>query len=139
MKQKRNFEEFKKQTIQENEEKYGKEIREKYGEKTIDESNRKMLNMTEEEYQHFKELEESIREDLKEAVENKEEATGETGKRIALLHKEWLTMTWSSYSALAHQGLVQMYVADERFKGYYDKEIEGCAVFLKEAVEHWIK
>ena len=28
---------------------------------------------------------------------------------------------------------------DERFKAYYDKEVEGCAAFLRDAVLHWVE
>ena len=36
-----------------------------------------------------------------------------------------------------HHGLGQMYVADERFKAYYDRKVEGCAQFLQSAVDKW--
>ena len=31
-------------------------------------------------------------------------------------------------------GLGEMYVADERFKAYYDKIAPGCAEFLRDAI-----
>ena len=28
---------------------------------------------------------------------------------------------------------------DQRFTGYYDKRLPGCARFLRDAVIHWVK
>lgn len=137
MSNKEKFEAFKKDLIQENEEKYGQEVREKYGEKTVEESNRKMLKMTEEEYERFTGLEKEVRESLEKAVEAGISPNSEEGKRIMELHKEWLTMTWPTYSAQAHKGLAVMYVADERFTAYYDRRVSGCAAFLQAAIEQF--
>ena len=56
------------------------------------------------------------------------------GKRIVLLHKEWLGKTWKQYTKEAHAAIADMYICDERFRLYYDKEVEGCAAFLEAAV-----
>lgn len=138
MSDKEKFEGFKKELVNQNEERYGEEIREKYGENCIDASNVKMLNLTEEEYRNMEELGIKISEVLEEAVQNGEYPEDAIGEKVALLHREWLKFTWQSYSPQAHRGLVQMYVADERFKSYYDKHVEGCAAFLKAAVEYHI-
>ena len=37
----------------------------------------------------------------------------------------------------AHKGVAAMYVADERFRQYYDREFPGRAKFLRQAVEYW--
>lgn len=130
------FQEFKKNLLEENEKKYGKEIRESYGEETVNKSNAKMMNLTEEEYNRMQEMAQEINAILENAVTNGEPPEGEIGKKVASIHKEWLGFTWPSYSPQAHKGLVQMYVADERFKKYYDGRVEGCAEFLKAAVEY---
>jgi len=57
---------------------------------------------------------------------------------VAALHKEWLTISLPQYNREMHKGIAAMYVADERFKKYYDKRMEGCAEFLSEAVRYWI-
>ena len=132
------FEGFKKELVEKNEQKYGKEVREKYGDEVVDQSNAKMMGLTEEQYTHMQELGEKINLLLEEAVKNHEYVEDEIGERVALLHKEWLGYTWQTYSTQAHRGLVQMYVLDERFKAYYDKNVEGCAEFLKQAVEYHI-
>lgn len=137
MSDKEKFEGFKKELVNQNEERYGEEIRKKYGENCIDASNAKMLHLTEEEYRNMEELGIKIIEVLEEAVQNGEYPEDIIGEKVALLHREWLKFTWQSYSPQAHRGLVQMYVADERFKSYYDKHVEGCAVFLKNFLDKY--
>lgn len=129
---------FKKELVEKNEEKYGKELREKYGDDVVDQSNAKMMGLTEEQYNCMQKLGEQILKVLEEAVRNYEYAEDEVGEKVAMLHKEWLGFAWATYSPQAHRGLVQMYTADERFKAYYDKNVEGCAEFLKRAVEYHI-
>jgi len=41
----------------------------------------------------------------------------------------------SKYSLEIHKGIAAMYVADERFKAYYDSEVTGCAELLANAVK----
>lgn len=137
MNDKEKFEAFKQNIMKENEQKYGSEIRKAYGDKAIEESNQKLLNMTPEDYCRFEALKDTVQNELEHAVTSGAEAESETGRKVALLHKEWLGYTWKVYSAAAHQGLVSMYLADERFKNYYDQKVSGCALFLVEAVMHW--
>lgn len=132
------FEGFKQEIIQENERKYGKEIRERYGDQAIEESNRKIRNLSEEGYQKMTALSDQILEKLNTAVGSREDYKSGTGKEIALLHKEWLSFTWSHYSAEAHRGLSDMYIKDPRFTAWYDKEIPGCAQFLRDAIHFHI-
>lgn len=138
MSDKEKFEGFKKELVNQNEERYGEEIRKKYGENCIDASNVKMMNLTEEEYRDMEEAGVKIREILEKAVQDGEYPEDTVGEKVALLHRDWLKFTWQSYSPQAHRELVQMYVADERFKAYYDAKVEGCAAFLKAAVEYHI-
>ena len=127
------FEAFKENLIAENEDKYGQEIREKYGDKTVDDSNAKLRGMSQEDYDAMEKLGNEIFTLLPKAF-----ATGDPGselaQQLAAKHKEWLTYSWPSYSKEAHKGLAEMYVADERFKAYYDKVIEGGTEFLKDAI-----
>lgn len=138
MSDKEKFEGFKKEMIEKNESVYGAEIREKYGDGVVDASNAKMMNLTEEEYTKMQEIEKQLQELLEEAVRSGEYPEDAVGENAALLHKEWLGFTWNTYSPQAHRGLVQMYVADERFQKYYDRNVVGCAAFLKAAVEYHI-
>ncbi|TKC16067.1 MerR family transcriptional regulator [Robertmurraya kyonggiensis] len=133
MSNKEKFEGFKKKMVEENEQKYGKEIREKYGEETVNKSNAKLLNMSEEDYKAVTQLEARLWETLAEAFKIGDPAS-ETAQKAADLHKQWLTYYWAEYSKEAHAGLAQMYVDDERFTAYYDKEQPGTAEFLRDAI-----
>lgn len=128
------FEGLKQQKWQENEQKYGTELREKYGEDTVKESENRFLSLNEEEYREMQELEEKIRMLTEQAVRESADPTGELGKQLCELHREWLSFSWKQYSKQAHLGLVQMYVADPRFTEYYDRNLCGCAQFLRDAV-----
>lgn len=133
MSDKEKFEGFKQNLIDENERKYGKEIREKYGNDTIEKSNKKFKNMSEEEYAAVTKLAETITEKLSLAFKTGDPAS-DLAQEAADLHRQWLCFYWDSYSKEAHQGLAQMYVDDERFTAYYDKEQPGTAKFLRDAI-----
>lgn len=139
MSDKEKFQAFKERIVRENEEKHGAEIREKYGDDEMDSANRKMLNMTEEEFERFQNLGKEINAQLEEAVRTGEKPESEKGKRIVLLHKEWLGKTWKQYTKEAHIAIGNMYISDERFKLYYDKEVVGCAAFLEKAIRYWVE
>lgn len=127
------FKGFKKKLIEENERKYGEEIREKYGADAVDKSNNKLMKMTQRQYDEVTKLEEMVRRKLHEAYKTGEPA-GELAQETADLHRQWLSYFWHSYSKEAHAGLARMYVDDERFKAYYDKDMPGCAEFLRDAI-----
>ena len=133
MTDKEKFEGFKQKLIDDNEKKYGTEIREKYGKDTVQKSNSKVKNMTQEQYDAVTKLAEEQLSTLAEAFKTGDPA-GELAQKAADLHKQWLTFYWDSYSKEAHAGLAQMYVDDERFTAYYDKEQPGTAEFLRDAI-----
>lgn len=130
---KEKFEGFKRKLVEENEEKYGSEARQKYGDEAVEKSNAKLMGMSEEKYKEISNLAEEIMLTLAKAFK-----TGDPGSELAQktadLHKRWLTFYWDSYSKEAHAGIVEMYVMDERFKAYYDKDQPGMAEFLRDAV-----
>jgi DNA-binding transcriptional MerR regulator len=133
MTNKEKFEGFKKNMIDDNEKKYGKEIREKYGKDTVEKSNAKLMNMTQEQYDEVTKLAEKVNTTLAEAFKTGDPA-GDLAQKAAELHKKWLTYYWHQYSKEAHAGLAQMYVEDERFTAYYDREQPGTAEFLRDAI-----
>jgi len=133
MSNKEKFEGFKKKMIDENEKKYGNEIREKYGDETVNKSNAKLQNMTQAQYDEVTKLAELVAETLAKAFKTRDPA-GELAQKAAELHKQWLCYYWNEYSKEAHAGLAQMYVDDERFTAYYDKEQPGTAEFLRDAI-----
>jgi len=136
MENKKNFKNLKTKLINENEAAYGKEIREKYGDEAISSSNAKIMNMSEPEYARIEQLNTEISEKLKAAAEINDPAC-ELAQEACALHKEWLCMFWKdgTYSKEVHKSLAEIYVADERFKAYYDKIADGAAVFLRDAIK----
>lgn len=133
MTDKEKFEGFKQKMVEDNELKFGKEIREKYGDDAVNKSNQKVLNMTQSEHDEVTKLSEDLHITLAEAFKTGDPA-GELAQKAAELHKQWLTYYWNDYSKEAHAGLAQMYVDDERFTAYYDKEQPGTAEFLRDAI-----
>lgn len=138
MNDKEKFEGFKRALVEENEARYGAEIRQKYGAGAVERSNARLMNLTEDAYRRMQETAEKIGALLERAVRSGADPAGEAGKEIAALHKEWLAFTWPNYSPKAHAGLADLYVADERFTAYYDKNVKGCAAFLNRALHAWL-
>jgi len=89
--------------------------------------------MTEEQYDEFEKLSMHVIKTLKLAFLTKDPAS-DIAQKAADLHRTWLSYSWNNYSKEAHAGLVQMYVNDERFTEYYDKEQPGLTAFLRDAV-----
>jgi hypothetical protein len=89
--------------------------------------------MTQQEYNDLTELAGKVSETLAQAFKTGDPA-GELAQKAAELHKKWLTFYWEQYSKEAHANLARMYVEDERFKAYYDKEQPGTAEFLRDAI-----
>lgn len=127
------FEGFKEKMVDENEKNYGAEIREKYGEDVINESNKKFRNMSKKDYEDWQNLSVEIISKLKKAFETGD-ASNELSQEVARLHHKWLSYTWNTYSKEAHAALAEMYIADERFTSYYDKEQPGLAKFLRDSI-----
>lgn len=139
MTDKEKFQAFKEDVVKRHEEMYGAEARKEYGDDEIDASQQKILNMSEEEYERFQSLGNEIRERLKEAVQSGISPESDEAGRIVTLHKEWLGMTWKKYTEEAHKAIANMYISDERFKLYYDREVPGCAEFLEKAIRYKVR
>lgn len=131
------FEAFKKDVVDQYEKLYGEEAREKYGDSEVDMAVNKVLSLSKEDYEKFQTLGKKVMEALKAAVISKASPESETGRSVASLHKEWLGYSWKDYTEQKHKGVVSLYVQDERFKKYYDREQDGCADFLLAAVDFW--
>lgn len=127
------FEGFKQKTIDDNEKTYGKEIRAKYGDVKVNKSNEKLKNMTQAQHDEVEHLTEEVMETLAKALKTGDPSS-ELAQKTADLHKQWLLLYWKEYSKEAHAGIAQLYVDDERFTAYYDKERPGTAEFLRDAI-----
>lgn len=133
MTDKEKFEGFKQKMIEDNEKKYGEEIRANYGDDQVEKSNKKVKNMTKEQHSKVEKLATDIMETLKRAFATGDPA-GELAQKAADLHRQWLSYYWDTYTKEAHAGVAQMYVDDERFTAYYDKNQPGTAVFFRDAI-----
>jgi len=91
--------------------------------------------MREEQWQKSQELSAEINETLKTALKFGD-PDSEMAQKACDLHRQWLCMFWEdgTYSKKAHKGLAETYVADERFKKYYDAIADGAAVFLRDSI-----
>ena len=139
MNDEKKFEAFKRHAVEENEKRYGAEVREKYGDAEADEFNNRLMSMTQEQYSEIEGLNEKILEKLTAAVAAGADPAGEAGKEVADLHRRWLTIMGDKYDVQRHRGIAELYVQDQRFTAYYDKERPGCAQFLHDAVLCWVK
>lgn len=131
------FAAFKEGLISENEAKFGAQARRMYGSDAVDASNAKLRGMSAASYHAMTALEEEVRSLLQRAVASGDPSSPQA-KELAEKHKAWLMYLWSSYSEEAHAGLAELYVADERFKAYYDKCAPGGAEFLRDAIVHYL-
>lgn len=129
---------LKQKWIDDNEKKYGAELRNKYGEERINHANLTFKNMTEKAHAEVTHLEQLIKETLAQALASGDPSS-ELAQKTADLHRQWISYYWDFYSKDAHAGLADMYVADERFKAYYDRIGHGAAEFLKEAIHIYCK
>ena len=133
------FEAFKQRAIARNEEAYGAEIRARYGDQEVDEANAAVINLTREQYQEWTDLGREIQERLEAAVREGVSPESQEGQEITALHRRWLTITGNQYDPAKHRGIAELYVSDQRFTAYYDKQVPGCARFLRDTVAHWVK
>jgi DNA-binding transcriptional MerR regulator len=139
MKDSDKFKGFKKEMLSKNDESYKDEVIQKWGKHAYDQSRKQFENMSEIEYLEFMKLSDDIEIGLKEAYNQGNDEQSIYSKKVALLHKRWVELAWGVYSIDTHHNLVQMYVEDERFKKYYDKDQEGLAVLLRNAVFYHIR
>lgn len=133
------FEAFKRQVIEESEKQYGTEIRAKYGDAEVDGMYARVMGITKEQYEEWGRLEKEILDQLSAAVAAGDDPEGEAGEKIATLHYRWLTVTGDRYDIQCRRGLAELYVQDERFTAYYNRDQPGCAKFLRAAILHWAK
>ena len=128
------FEAFKRNAVAAMEAAHGAESRQKYGDAEVDRANACVLALTQEEYTAWKALGDEILQALTAAVQAGTAPAGPEGQRIAQLHRRWLSYSWEAYTPQAHAGLAELYVSDPRFTAFYDREVSGCAAFLRDAV-----
>lgn len=139
MSDEKKFEAFKRRVVAQNEQSYGQEARKMYGDAQVDAAQAAVMNLTLAQYQQWNALGLEIARRLEAAVQNGLSPESEEGRQIASLHRQWLTVTQNAYDPAKHRGIAELYVADERFAAYYDKNLPGCARFLRDAIVHWVR
>lgn len=75
-----------------------------------------------------------IQDQLEDALTQGLSPESEAGGKIVELHRRWLSFTSGNYDPAKHRGMAQLYVPDERFQAYYDKNVPGYAKFITDAV-----
>ena len=140
MTQAEKFENLKKEQIQANEAQYGQEIRAKYGDQEVDAFNKMYQNLSQEDMDRLQTLNEEIASVLKEGVSQSPHKP-EIASQLAQKHREWLSFyVPKTYNLDRFQvNMVDMYLADDRFKAYYDNIIEGGCQYLHDAVHAFHK
>ena len=133
------FEALKQRVLTRYEQIYGKEARDKYGDDMVGAAQSALRNLTVEQYREWTELGQKIQEHLEAAIRAGLSPESEAGQEVAALHRRWLTVTGNPYDPSKHRGIAALYVQDPRFTAYYDKAVPGCARFLWEAVDCWVK
>ena len=131
------FEAFKRRAVEENDRAFGRESRSLYGDAAVDAARSAVLGLTEGQYRQWDELGREIQSRLEEAVSAGKSPLGAEGRGISRLHGQWLAVAAGPYDAARHRGIAELYVLDGRFTAYYDKNVPGCARFLRDAVCRW--
>lgn len=123
-----------------NEAKYGVELRATYGNDVIDLANARYASHCP---QSHDEQEQRGHRVIEAFIEAFNEGAGDPASSLAMnaceLHKQWLLFYWdpTMYSAQAHAGLGELYVADERFVAFYDQHAPGLSKFIRDALQQF--
>lgn len=139
MEDEKKFAALKAKLVAENEAAHGEEARAKYGDGAVDAANASLMGLTQEQYDAWNALDAELRQRLEAAVKAGLAPGSEEGKELYALHRRWLAVTVKDLAPQKHRGIAQLYVLDERFTAYYDREVPGCAQLLRDVVEHWAK
>lgn len=131
------FEAFKRNTVEQCEKSFGEEARALYGAESVDTVKSTILNLTAKQYREWTELGNTILHRLEQAVTANLSPHDKEGAEITQFHRHWLIISGNQYDISMHKGLAELYIADERFTAYYDRNILGCAKFLHDAILYW--
>lgn len=126
---------LKQQFMTENQKQYGAELEERYGKAVMNRSNEKVAALTGEQWQDQEQLSAGIAQQLRAAMEIGDPSCP-AAQEACELHRQWLMLFWpeGTYSKEAHRSMGEMYVADPRFRTFYEGIAPGCAVFFRDAL-----
>ncbi len=137
MKDEQKFAAFQERLVQQNEAEYGQKARQQYGDAAVDRSQAALRGMSREQFEAWTQLDARLRRRLEQAVRAGLSPDGEEGKEICGMHRRWLQGTDPELTPAKHKGIAELYLLDERFAAYYDRQQPGCARFLRDAVARW--
>ena len=115
---------------------YGAEAHKRYGDEAVDATNERLKGLSRDEWEAKDLLEESIKVQLRIALAEGN-PKGEAAAELARMHARWIRIHWGgNYSREGHLGLAQGYLADQRFRDYYDEACgEGATEFLVQVLQ----
>ncbi|WP_063507716.1 TipAS antibiotic-recognition domain-containing protein [Lactobacillus acetotolerans] len=129
------FNGLKKDSIKNNEKKYGKEIRQKYGERAVNASNKHVEETSKKRYDKLKETETDLVKNL-ETVLRDPSREDKLSDQIFRDHQTWLQIVMPNYSPKLHLSIIKLYETEPRFQDYYDhKAGKGATKILVKAVK----
>ena len=130
------YDDFHNGGLERHEKAYGAEVRQRYGDEAVDAANERLMRLSRDEWEAKDLLEASIKVQLRIALADGD-VKGEAAAELARMHARWIAMHWGgSYSRESHLGLAQGYLADQRFRDYYDGACgEGATEFLVAALK----
>lgn len=136
MSDKDKFKGLKEELIRKNDKEYKDEVISKWSEEKYETSQNMFMDMTKEKFDHFNNLFIEIIEVLKKIKQD--ENNEDLKKKVAFLHKEWLTLAWGYYDRSIHLNIVDMYIQDERFEKTFNEYGLGLTKILRDAVHKYI-
>ncbi|WP_128375388.1 MerR family transcriptional regulator [Streptomyces cavernae] len=116
-------------------EQYAEEAEQRWGgTEAYAESQRRVARYTKDDWQRMQDEVKDWGERYEALMEAGEPATGERAMDLAEEHRQHITGWYYECSYEMHRGLAEMYVADERFKTFYDSMRPGLAEHLRDAI-----
>ncbi|MEV7402767.1 MerR family transcriptional regulator [Streptomyces sp. NPDC091267] len=116
-------------------ERYAQEAEQRWGgSETYAESQRRTARYTKEDWQRMQAEAADWGERYNALMESGEPATGERAMDLAQEHRSHLTTWFYDCTPAIHRGLGEMYVADPRFKAFYESMRPGLAEHLRDAI-----
>lgn len=129
------FAAFKQTQLDEHEVKYGAEARQHYGEQAVKSANQRFSQLSATDYATMQATEQRL---LVALTQQLQQPTEERAAMIYQLHRDWLGYAWAQYQPAMHRGLAQLYLADPRFRQYYDGRAgNGATAILVQCIEQY--
>ena len=114
---------------------YAEEARERWGHtEAYQESQRRAASYTKADWQRIRAEAGGLYQRLAEAMAAGQPATSEPVMDLAEEHRQQINQWFYDCSYEIHRGLAEMYVNDQRFTDNIDRNAEGLAAYLREAI-----